>query len=47
VQAKNPSSESSNVIYLLVRMLQKDPKQRISLLEIKVSAKDSNTVLHP
>ena len=47
VQAKNASSESSNVIYLLVRMLQKDPKQRISLLEIKVSAKDSNTLLHP
>ena len=47
VQAKNPSSESSNIIYLLVRMLQKDPKQRISLLEIKVSAKDLNIVLHP
>ena len=46
-QAKDRSSEASNVIYLLVRMLQKDPKQRISLLEIKVSAKDSNTVLHP
>ena len=46
-QAKNASSESSNVIYLLVSMLQKDPKQRTSLLEIKVSAKDSNTVLHP
>jgi serine/threonine protein kinase len=46
-QAKNSSSEGSNVIYLLVRMLLKDPKQRISLLEIKVSAKDSNTVLHP
>lgn len=46
-QAKNSSSESSNVIYLLVNMLQKHPKERISLLEIKVSAKDSNTVLHP
>jgi serine/threonine protein kinase len=47
VQAESASSVSSNAIYLLVRMLQKDPKQRISLSEIKVSAKDSNTVLHP
>ena len=46
-QAKNASSESSNVINLLVRMLLKDPKQRISLLEIKVRVKDLNTVLHP
>jgi serine/threonine protein kinase len=46
-QPKNASSESSNIIDLLVHMLQKDPKQRISLIEIKVSAKDPNTVLHP
>ena len=48
VQPENASSEgSSGVIYLLVHMLQKDPKLRIPLLEIKVSAKDPNTVLHP
>ena len=46
-QAKDASSESPNVIQLLVRMLQKDPKQRIPLLEIKVSVEDLNTVLHP
>lgn len=40
------SSGSENIIHLLVNMLQKDPKLRIALLDIKVSAKGPNTALH-
>ena len=47
VQPKAASSENSSVIHLLVHMLQKDPKLRIALLDIKVSAEDPNTILQP
>jgi len=47
LQPKNASSEGSNSIHLLGYMLQKDPKIRITLPEIKVSAKDLNIVLQP
>ena len=47
VQPESASSGNSNVVYLLVHMLQKDPKLRISLLEIKVSTKNPNTVFYP
>ena len=40
LQLKNASSDSVNVIHLLGHMLQKDPKLRIALLEIKVSVQD-------